>query len=92
VIVRISSDGQYNVSDDDVAKLAELDHAAVEAVKEGDHDRFHQLFDEMLALVHERGTPLDADELTGSDVILPPADTTLAEAEAEFSGEGLIPG
>ena len=31
------------------------------------------------------------DELEGSDVILPPSDTTLQEAAADFTGEGLIP-
>jgi hypothetical protein len=40
---------------------------------------------------HKRGEPLAVDELVGSDVILPPADTTVEEAEAEFHGEGLIP-
>jgi hypothetical protein len=32
------------------------------------------------------------DELLGSDVILPPADVSLEEAKADFTGEGLIPG
>jgi hypothetical protein len=31
------------------------------------------------------------DELEASDVILPPADTSLKEASSEFTGEGLIP-
>jgi len=30
-------------------------------------------------------------ELTQSDLILPPADISFAEATAEFSGDGLIP-
>jgi hypothetical protein len=45
----------------------------------------------MLELVRSEGQPVDDDELVGSDVILPPADTTFAEACAEFTGEGLIP-
>jgi hypothetical protein len=45
----------------------------------------------MLELVRSAGQPVDDDELVGSDVILPPADTTFAEAAAEFTGEGLIP-
>jgi len=35
---------------------------------------------------------VDDDRLEGSDVILPPPDTSLEEARAEFTGEGLIPG
>jgi hypothetical protein len=41
--------------------------------------------------VREVGTPLADDELEGSDVLFPPADTTFAEAQHEFTGEGLIP-
>jgi hypothetical protein len=45
----------------------------------------------MLALVRA-APPLDGDELSQSDVIMPPPDLTFAEAGAEFTGEGLIPG
>jgi hypothetical protein len=91
VIVRIATDGQYVLDDDQAAKLNELDNAAVEAVEAGDEDRFHTTFEQMLALV--RGAPpLDGDELSESDVILPPPDLTFIEAGAEFTGEGLIPG
>jgi hypothetical protein len=91
VIVRIATNGQYRLSDEDSTKLNELDNAAVEAVDAGDEARFHQLFDQMLELV--RGAPpLNGDELEESDVILPPPDLTFHEAGSEFTGEGLIPG
>jgi len=91
VIVRIATDGQYVLDDEQAAKLNELDNQAVEAVDAGDEARFHQLFAQMLELV--RGAPpLDGDDLSESDVILPPPDLTFTEAGAEFSGEGLIPG
>jgi PspA-Associated protein len=45
----------------------------------------------MLDFVRSHGTPLGEDELEGSDVILPPADVSFAEASREFTGEGLIP-
>ena len=35
--------------------------------------------------------PLAEDELEGSDLILPPSDISLAEAQSEFTGVGLIP-
>jgi hypothetical protein len=91
VIVRIATDGQYRLADDDAAKLNELDNAAVEAVDAGDEPRFHELFDQMLELVRA-APPLDGDELEESDVILPPPDLTFEEAGMEFTGEGLIPG
>lgn len=92
MIVRISSDRQYELSDEDVDRLNELDNEAVAAADASDEGRFCELLRQMVALVHADGTPLADDDLRGSDVILPPADTTLEEARAEFSGEGLIPG
>ena len=91
MIARISTEGQYRLSDGDVQRLNQLDNDAVTAVEAGDEARFHAIFDEMLGLVRG-GEPLEGDDLSGSDVILPPPDTSLEEAAAEFSGEGLIPG
>ena len=45
----------------------------------------------MLALVRSHGRQLPEDELVPSDVILPPPDVSFEEAQAGFSGEGLIP-
>ena len=57
----------------------------------GDETAFLKTFQALLEHVREVGTPLDGDELEGSDVMLPPADTSFAEAQREFTGEGLIP-
>jgi len=92
VIVRIATEDQYKVPDDVAERLNALDNDAVAAVVAGDEPRFRELFDQMLALVRSEGRVLDEDVLHGSDVILPPPDTTFAEAAAEFSGDGLIPG
>ena len=91
MIARISTEGQYRLSDGDVQRLNQLDNDAVAAVEAGDEPRFRSIFDEMLGLVRG-GEPLEGDDLSGSDVILPPPDTSLEEAAAEFSGDGLIPG
>jgi hypothetical protein len=91
VIVRIASEGQFKMPEEAVDRLNELDNAAVSAVENGNEGEFHDLWGKMLELVRSSGTPVDDDELVGSDVILPPADTTFAEAAAEFTGEGLIP-
>jgi hypothetical protein len=91
VIVRIASEGQFKMPSEAVDRLNQLDNDAVAAVEAGDEPQFHDLWGKMLELVRSEGQPVDDDELVGSDVILPPADTTFAEAAAEFSGEGLIP-
>jgi PspAA-like protein len=91
VIVRIATEGQYLFPDDQSDRLNDLDNAVVEAVEAGDEDRFHELFEELLAYVRAEGSVLDADVLEESDVILPPPDTSFVEASADFTGEGLIP-
>jgi hypothetical protein len=92
VIVRIATEGQYELSDEDVDALNELDNRAVNACETQDEEQFHAVFTQLLELVRTRGKPIAEDDLRGSDAILPPPDVTLAEAQAEFSGEGLIPG
>ena len=53
---------------------------------------FRELFDQMLGLISADGNELPDEELVESDVILPPRDISFDEAQAEFTGEGLIPG
>jgi hypothetical protein len=92
VIVRIATEGQYELDDDAVPALNELDNAAVAACESGDEERFRTTFGKLLELVRTQGRPLEDDELEGSSLILPPPDVSLEEAQTEFSGEGLIPG
>jgi hypothetical protein len=92
VIVRISNEGQYDIADGDAERLHELDHHAVVACDADDEPAFRAAFDQLLAYIRTKGTPVGDDELVGSEVILPPADVSLAEARTEFHGEGLIPG
>lgn len=91
MIVRISGEGQFRLPDGDGERLNELDNQAVEAVEVGDEERFRALWDQMLQLVASDGRELDGDELTESDVILPPRDISFEEAQGEFTGEGIIP-
>ena len=91
MIVRIMGEGQYRLSEDAVAHVNELDNAGVSAVEAEDEDAFHAAFEEMLDIIRGEGEHLGDEEIETSDVIVPPADTSFAEAAADFSGEGLIP-
>jgi hypothetical protein len=91
VIVRISNDAQYRLPDGDAERLNELDNQAVEAVEAGDEPRFRELWQQMLELVEGDGEALADDDLSESDVILPPRDVSFDEACGEFTGDGLIP-
>ena len=92
MIVRISSEGQYNLPGSFIDQLNEIDNALVEAVAAENQDSFETLLKQMLDLVRDNGTPVPVDELVESDLILPEPDLTLLEAEELFVGEGLLPG
>ena len=90
MIVRVSGEGQYRLDNAD-DKLGELDNAVVAAVQAGDEGAYRASYDALLQFVRASGSLLAEDELVGSDLILPPPDLSLKEAEREFQGEGLIP-
>jgi hypothetical protein len=92
VIARILTEGQYNIPDSYTDELNEIDNHLVATVAEGNREEFHRLLEKMLDLVREKGTPVPADELVKSDLVLPEPDLTLQEAEELFVGEGLLPG
>jgi PspA-Associated protein len=92
VIVRIATEGQYELTESDAEVLNELDNQAVAACESGDEEQFQQTYAELLKFVRDNGGPVPEDRLEPSDVILPPPDVSLAEAREEFTGEGLIPG
>jgi len=91
MIVRIMGEGQYRLDDETLERVNTLDNAAVAAVDSGDEDSFHEAFEEMLDAIRTGGEHLGDAEIETSDVIVPPADTSFAEAAAEFTGDGLIP-
>ena len=92
MIVRISSEGQYNLPGSFIDQLNDIDNELVEAVEAEDEAAYETLLKRMLDLVREHGEPVPVDELVESDLILPEPDLTLREAEELFVGEGLLPG
>ena len=92
MIVRILSEGQFNLPGACIDELNEIDNQMVAAVESEDAASFARLLGEMLALVREKGAPVPVEELVESDFILPETDLTLEEAEHIFIGDGLLPG
>ena len=92
MIVRIATEGQYELTESDAEVLGELDNQAVAACEAGDEEQFIRSFKELIEFVRKNGQPVPEDRLDSSDVIVPPPDVSFQEAQAEFSGEGLIPG
>jgi hypothetical protein len=91
MIVRIATEDQYELPDEDAQRLNDLDNDAVAAVEAGDEEGWQEIFASMIELVRTDGRPVAEDVLEESDVILPPPDTTFEQASEQFTGDGLIP-
>jgi hypothetical protein len=92
MIVRILGEGQLDVDDSLTAQLNELDAKLEAAVNAGDEAALRPILAELLARIRAVGTPVPADTLEPSDVILPYADASIADVRGLLSDEGLIPG
>ncbi|CAB1130150.1 conserved protein of unknown function [Candidatus Hydrogenisulfobacillus filiaventi] len=79
MIVRILSEGQYRVDDAQAARLDRYDEDLLTAVERNDEGAFRRLFEAVIDLVRQ-GERLGDTLPVQSDLILPPADTTLEEA------------
>ncbi len=92
MIVRILTQGQYDVPDDELVDLNDVDEGIVEAVQTGDREAFAAALDRLLSAVVAAGSPVPLDSLVPSDLVLPAPDSTLDEVRALLGDEGLIPG
>jgi hypothetical protein len=92
MIVRILGEGQYDLSDEAVAALNDLDALVESSVEAGDEDEFRSALAALLDGVRAAGAERGADSLEPSDLILPMSDASLAEVRDLLSGDGLIPG
>jgi len=91
VIVRLMGEGQYRVDDGLREQLNELDDRAQAALDADDEPALDDMLDEMWQLIRDRGERLPDDDLSPSDLIIPPSDLTLEETRKLFTEEGLIP-
>jgi hypothetical protein len=91
MIVRLMGEGQYRVDDGLRVQLNELDDRAQTAIDSEDEPALDDMLDGMWQLVRERGERLPDDDLSSSDLIIPPSDLTLEETRKLFSDQGLIP-
>ena len=91
MIVRLMGEGQFRVGEGEVTALNELDAQGAQAVEAGDEESLRRVLGLMAQTVRERGERLPDDDLSASDLIIPPDDLSLEEAKELFSGEGLIP-
>jgi hypothetical protein len=92
LIVRILGEGQYDVSDEALERLNELDATLEAAVENGDEATFRDALASQLDGVRTVGVAHALDSLDESDLILPPSDATIEQVRELLAGDGLIPG
>ena len=92
MIVRILGEGQFRVDDSAVTELNRLDSELEAAVNRNDEAAFTAALHALLEQVRAQGSPLPADTLESSDLILPPPDASMDEVRKMLTDEGLIPG
>ena len=92
MIVRILGEGQYDLSDDALDSLNQLDAKVESAIDARDVAAFEAALAALLAGVRTAGVPHHAEALDASDLILPHAGASLDEVRDLLSGDGLIPG
>ena len=92
VIVRILGEGQFDVTEEQLTRLNELDAAVEASVEAGDVPAFEQALAALLDAVRGEGVAHELDSIDESDLILPPSDATLDEVRQMLSDDGLIPG
>lgn len=92
MIVRIPTEGQFELDDQEAGELNDLDNKLVALVEHGNEAQFSTVLAQMEDLVRTKGDHLPDSDLHASDIVLPPPDLTFEEAQALFKGDGLIPG
>ena len=84
-------EGQYRIDDGLRERLGELDDRAGAALDANDETELDRILDQMFELVRNAGEKLADDDLSASDAVIPPSDTTLEEARQLMAEEGYIP-
>ncbi|MFJ5924063.1 hypothetical protein ACIQF6_15850 [Kitasatospora sp. NPDC092948] len=94
MIMRVLGEGQFEVAEGDLNRLNQLDDDLLQAVEAGDEEAFKAALGNLLAAVREVGTPVPAESLEPSDLILPDAEASLEQVREllRAEGDGLIPG
>lgn len=91
MIARLMGDGQYEIDEALCTRLNELDDKAVAALEANDEEQLDGFLDQMADLVRSEGTRLADDDLSASEIVIPPSDLTLEETRQLFSDHGLVP-
>lgn len=92
MIIRILGEGQFYLEAAELDHVNELDARLETAVEQEDEEAFRVALAALIDGVRRTGSPHQPESLDESDVILPPADASLAEVRELLGSDGLLPG
>jgi len=84
-IVRIMSDNQYRMTDVQMHEFDLIDNDLEDALNEDDDAKFRASLQRLTDYIHANGQVVPIEELVESDLIVPAADMSLAEAKQHFT-------
>ncbi len=91
MIVRLMGEGQFEIDSKHLDEMNRIDNNIVKIVVKGDERTFKTEFKKLIDYVRRNGKKMPDNILKPSDIIIPPADVTIKEAQEIFKGEGLVP-
>ena len=94
MIARILGLGQFRLDADDLPGVEAADDAVEKAIAAGDERALRIALSDLIDVIVTTGDPVPDQEFVTSDVVVPPADSTLSDIQAigAEGEEGLIPG
>ncbi|HLJ80147.1 MAG TPA: hypothetical protein VKT52_01595 [Ktedonobacterales bacterium] len=84
MIVRILTEDQFRLDDEDLPEMRRLDDELEGALNSGDSSAFDSALSQLVSYVRGHGHPLGMDEVLPSEMIVPAPDMTLEEARARL--------
>jgi hypothetical protein len=85
MIIRIATEGQYEVKGAALTKLDDMDNKVLAAIADSMPEAFKDALTQVLSFIRGEGTRLPDASLQESDLILPPPDITFEEARQLFA-------
>lgn len=79
-VVRILTDNQYYVDDQNMSEIQRLDDQLVHAMDTGDDQQFRDALDALVHLIQSQGSVVPNEVVVPSQLIIPAPDMSLAEA------------
>ncbi|TMD00376.1 MAG: hypothetical protein E6J03_12135, partial [Chloroflexi bacterium] len=90
IVIRIHGEGQFRLDASLRDSLDTYDHTLVAAVRAGDDAAYHAALGELFTFVRDKGIHVPADDILGSDIVLPSDDMSLAEVTDLLAKEGWL--